>query len=234
MRVSAPRLRNRECAACVRRCSDSVRPTTLMTARRVHQALALNDLCARLRGVPQFVNRFNDCGRFISWTSNPWPMPRSKRDGQFAAKMFAKFLQTIENQQVAVEPTLSSSLGNSSKPESLKNAESVRPTRVQEIRSRANKSHPAQCRWPRLRHGEFEIGQLLQFVRRPVTEIQRTGRAELKRIAGRGDVIQMQFRAAVNQPFAWLRFEFASAAASRFDGSKKSASRMHATFTAST
>ena len=54
---------------------------------------------------------------------------------------------------------------------------------------------------------DLEIGKLLQLVRRPMAEIQRTRRAELKRVAARGDVIEVQFGAAVDQPLHRRRFE---------------------------
>ena len=46
----------------------------------------------------------------------------------------------------------------------------------------------------------LEFGKLLEFVRGPVAEIQRAGRAKLERVAGGGDVVEVQFGAAIDEP----------------------------------
>src|SRR5439155_20034796 len=50
------------------------------------------------------------------------------------------------------------------------------------------------------------FGNLLQLVRRPMAEIQRASRAELERIAGSSDVVQVELGAKINQPLPrrWL------------------------------
>ncbi len=46
------------------------------------------------------------------------------------------------------------------------------------------------------------IGKLLQFVRGPMAEIQRAGRAGFKRVAARGDVLDVQVRATIESSAA--------------------------------
>ena len=46
---------------------------------------------------------------------------------------------------------------------------------------------------------DSELGELLQLVCRPVPEIERTRRAKLEWVAGGGDVVDVQFGAAMDQ-----------------------------------
>ncbi len=65
------------------------------------------------------------------------------------------------------------------------------------------------------------IGELLQFVRRPVAEIERARGAQLKRIAGSRNMIDMQLGAAIDQPFHGLRIKVAQFESVTFDAFKK-------------
>ena len=53
----------------------------------------------------------------------------------------------------------------------------------------------------------LKIGKLLQFVRGPMAKIERTRGAHLKRVAAGGNVIEVQFGAAADQPLHCRRLK---------------------------
>src|SRR2546427_9292930 len=56
---------------------------------------------------------------------------------------------------------------------------------------------------------DFVFGKLLKLMGRPMTEIQWAGRAEFERIAGGGNVLQMQLGTTVNKTLHGGRLEIA-------------------------
>src|SRR6266700_7111991 len=46
---------------------------------------------------------------------------------------------------------------------------------------------------------DLVFGKLFQLMRRPMAKIERPRRAEFERVAGSGDMIEMQLRATINQ-----------------------------------
>ena len=68
---------------------------------------------------------------------------------------------------------------------------------------------------------QAEFGELLQFVRRPMAEIQRSGGAELERIAGSRNVVKVQLGATINQALHGCGLEFTQPGSVAFEGLKK-------------
>ena len=62
------------------------------------------------------------------------------------------------------------------------------------------------------------VGKLLQLVRGPVAEIERAGGTEFKRIAGRGDVIHVQFGTTMDETLHRIRVKFAQPFGVPLDG----------------
>ena len=57
-----------------------------------------------------------------------------------------------------------------------------------------------QSNGDRFSMGEFEVGDLLEFVSGPVSEVQGACRGQLERISAMDDVLQMQLGGSVNDP----------------------------------
>ena len=102
---------------------------------------------------------------------------------------------------------------------SSSSANSLKPSRSQQFQNALGGFFIEQADVARINHverdadgdgfavGNLEMRKLLQFVRRPMAEIQRARGTDLKRVAARGDVVEMQFGAAADEMFHRGRLE---------------------------
>src|SRR5579859_5654273 len=129
-------------------------------------------------------------------------------DGQFAAKVFAEFVQAAEHLQIAVRGDIQQFIGKKIEAELLEQSENAPgrwaveqagPARVNHVERDADGDGFAVP--------DLEVGKLLQLVGRPVAEIEWTRRTQFERIAAGCNVVEMQFGTALNQPLhgGWFK-----------------------------
>ena len=156
----------------------------------------------------QFVDRCEHLGPPHLVNFETLPDAAQQGDRQLAAEMFAEFLEAVEHDQISVrvrikhlrrEQVEAQRLDQLQNPLRRRGREAADVARVDRIERDADRH--------RLAVTQLVFGKLLELVRRPVPEIERTRRAKLKRIARGRDVVHVQLGTAIDQPLHCRRFE---------------------------
>ena len=141
-----------------------------------------------------------------------------ERDGEFAAEMFAEFLEAAQENRLTFRIDMEKFAGEELEAEEFEQAEDARfagaidvahAARINDVERDADGDGFAVAK--------AIFGKLLEFVRGPMTEIERTGGAEFERISGSGNVIEMEFGGAMDEALHGRGFEFAEAEGIAFD-----------------
>ncbi len=170
----------------------------------------------------KFVHGFNNLGEVHFVDFKALTDGFEQGDGKFATKVFAKFLQAVEENEgmsgIGVEEFIGVKF-EAEGFEELKHAfgrggiKEAGIARINYIERDANGDGLAMA--------DFVFRKLFEFMRGPMAEIERTGGAELEGVAGGGDVMEMEFGAAMDETLHGLRIEGAELGGVGFDGFEK-------------
>src|SRR5882672_453731 len=115
-----------------------------------------------------------------------------ERDRQLAAEVLAELAEAVEHDAAAADPQLERVVPSRQAEAAEKLARRRRGRRVGDTRELGVGRVDGEADRHRLAMAQPVMRHRLELVRRPVTEVERTGAAELERVAGGRDVARSE------------------------------------------
>ena len=123
-----------------------------------------------------------------------------ERDGEFATEMFAKFFEAAEDDRLVFVVEVKQFAGEQLETEHFEKAEDAGFGGGIDVANAARIDHVQRdTDGDGFAVAQAVFGKLLELVRGPVAEIEGTGGTEFERIAGGGDVIEVEFGGTMDQ-----------------------------------
>lgn len=140
-------------------------------------------------------------------------------DVEFAAEVFAEFFEAGKDVQVAFRVGVGEFVSEEFEAEEFDKAEdALGAGGVQKVFAAAVGDVEGNADGDGFAVAEAVVAELFEFVRGPVTEVEGAGAAEFKGITAGGDVVHVEFGAAMDEAFHGFGLEVAELEGVVFDG----------------